>query len=151
MLAITVLPEAACIDVERRVAGRDQIKRAGADDGAEALRDRIPDEFIEIHAPGDIGAEAHRWIHVAAGHRSDSVSHGDDGEPERERNAQLPNLLAGQHRRPAPEQDERESADEFRGEFLGHVRLQADPIQPHRLARVRGGPQMRWRALSVRP
>ena len=68
-----------------RLAGQDEIEHDRCDDRPENLRDPVADHVGDAHPAGDIDAEAHRGIDVAARDRPDAVGHGDDREAERAR------------------------------------------------------------------
>ena len=93
----------------RSLARENEIENHSAGDGAENLRDHIGDEVLRRHAAGDEHAEAHRRIDVAARNLADAIGHGDDGEAERQGDAE--NVYrgraashAGDDRRAASEQ-----------------------------------------------
>src|SRR3984957_5102126 len=99
-------------------AGQNKIEYHRGDDRAQNLGDPVADHVGDAHAARDIDAETDRRIDMAAGDRPDAVGHGDDGEAERARYPQEVDRgwtrpHASNHRRPAAEEYERESADKL--------------------------------------
>ncbi len=102
-----------------RLARKDEIEHAGADERAENLGDPVGDHLARAHAAGDEHAEADRRIDVAAGDRPDAVGHGDDGEAEGAGDAEQVDRgrarpHAADRRSPAAEEHKGEGSDEFR-------------------------------------
>src|SRR6202042_1299244 len=100
------------------LAVQDEIEHHGSDDRAQHQGEPVADLNGDAHAARDIDAETYRRIDMAAGDRPDAVGHGDDGKAERARDAQEVDCgrtrpHASNHRRPAAEEHERESADKL--------------------------------------
>ena len=55
---------------------------------------------------------------MTTGHWTDAISHRNDGQTKRKRNAELTHLVTCQHGRAAPEQDQRRRPDHFCQKFL---------------------------------
>ena len=123
-----------------RLAGQDEIEHDRGDDRAENLGDPVADHVGHAHPAGDVDAEAHRRIDMAAGDRPDAIGHGDDGEAEGARDPQQidrrrARAHAADDRRPAAEEHQGERADKLR-DLLVHCRPLPYPPQNRREALI---------------
>ena len=98
--------------------------RLGIRQRAEELRDPVLHHLVDAHAAGDIGAEGHGRVHMAAGDRADAVGHGNDRKAEGERDPELADVSGtSEHSGAASEQDQGCSSEKFGEQLLQHPSL----------------------------
>jgi len=117
-LAAVARPPSVLAEVLVSAGDAHQDRRAG--ERAGELGAPVEQHLARGHPAGQEHAQAHRRIDVAARDRPEAVGEGDDGEAERQRDAELADVVAAQDGGAAAEQHQDQGADEFRSE-LGHA------------------------------